>query len=130
MMKKAGRPALGDDKRKARSIKMTDEEWSLIQAKAEAASLSASEFIRNTLLNNLIFVITEAKPLRNPKKMSLVFTALGGGRIACNSKDHQRMIDAFIGLDEIVYAESELFEQYDLEIDDGRQVIYSKKAGD
>ena len=131
MINKVGRPPMSaEEKRKPRSFKATDREWELIQHKAANAGLSASEFIRASLLDNLIFVITETNPLKNPKKMSLVFTNLGNGRIACDPKDHQRMIDAFIGLDEIIYAESNLFNDYDFEIDDGRQVIYIKKAGD
>jgi hypothetical protein len=131
MKKEVGRPAMSaDEKRKTRTFKATDTEWQAIQQMAAERGLSASEYIRNVALNSLFFAITENKPLRNPRTMTLVFTDLGGGRIACDSKDHQRMIDAFIGLDEIVYAESELFDGYDLEIDDGCKVIYAKKAGD
>jgi hypothetical protein len=130
MKKKAGRPAMSaDEKRKPRSVKMSDAEWQAIQQIAAERGLSASEYIRNVTLNSLFFTITETKPLRNPRTMTLVFTDLGGGRIACNSKDHQRMIDAFIGLDEIIYAESDLFDQYDFEIDDGCKVIYTKRTG-
>ena len=129
MMKKAGRPAV-TEKRTTRTFKATDTEWQAIQLQAAERGLSASEYIRNVAINSIFFTITETKPLRNPRTMTLVFIDLGGGRISCDSKDHQRMIDAFIGLDEIVYAESNLFNDYDFEIDDGRQVIYAKKAGD
>ena len=45
--KPVGRPAMDpDDKRKPRSIKMTDEEWETIKRKAEGAGVSATEFIR------------------------------------------------------------------------------------
>jgi hypothetical protein len=46
-MKKAGRPAMEpDDKRKPRSIKMTDKEWETIKRKAEEAGITTSEYIR------------------------------------------------------------------------------------
>lgn len=128
-MKKAGRPAV-TEKRTTRTFKATDTEWQAIQLQAAERGLSASEYIRNVALNSIFFTVTETKPLRNPRTMTLVFTDLGGDRIACDSKEHQAMIDTFVGLDGIIYAESDLFEQYDLEIDDGRQVIYAKKAGD
>lgn len=45
--KRAGRPAMDpDDKRKPRSIKMTDEEWEEIKKLAAEAGMSASEYIR------------------------------------------------------------------------------------
>lgn len=48
--------------------------------------------------DSLFFTVMETKPLQTPPKtMTLVFADLGGGRIACDSKDHQRMIEAFIG---------------------------------
>ena len=128
-MKKAGRPEV-TEKRTTRTFKATDTEWQAIQLQAAERGLSASEYIRNVAINSIFFTITETKPLRNPRTMTLIFTDLGSGRIACDSKDHQRMIDTFVGLDGIIYAESDLFEQYDLEIDDGRRVIYAKKAGD
>jgi hypothetical protein len=128
MKKKAGRPVV-TEKRKTRTIKATDTEWQAIQQMAAERGLSASEYIRNVALNSLFFTITETKPLRNPRTMTLVFTDLGGGRIACDSKDHQSMLDAFMGHDEIIYAESDLFDQYDFESDDGCKVIYVKKAG-
>lgn len=127
-MKKAGRPAV-TEKRTTRTFKATDTEWQAIQQAAAERGLSASEYIRNVALNSIFFTVTETKPLRNPRTMTLVFTDLGGVRIACDSKEYQAMIDTFVGLDGIIYAESNLFEQYDLEIDDGRRVIYAKKAG-
>lgn len=128
-MKKAGRPAV-TEKRTTRTFKATDTEWQAIQQTAAERGLSASEYIRNVALNSIFFTVTETKPLRNPRTMTLVFTDLGSGRIACDSKEHQAMVDTFVGLDGIIYAESRLFDDYDFEIDDGRQVIYSKKAGD
>lgn len=45
--KKIGRPALPDDeKRKPRSIKLSDEEWQEIQRRASDSGVSAAEFIR------------------------------------------------------------------------------------
>ena len=131
MRKEVGRPAMPEsEKRKARTFKATDTEWQAIQLQAAERGLSASEYIRNVAINSIFFTVTETKPLRNPRTMTLVFIDLGGDRIACDSKEHQAMIDTFVGLDGIIYAESDLFEQYDLEIDDGRRVIYAKKAGD
>lgn len=131
MTKEVGRPAMPEsEKRKARTFKATDTEWQAIQLQAAERGLSASEYIRNVSINSIFFTVTETKPLRNPRTMTLVFTDLGSGRIACDSKEHQAMVDTFVGLDGIIYAESDLFEQYDLEIDDGRQVVYAKKAGD
>ena len=115
--------------KKPRSFKATDAGWQTIKDKAAAAGLSASEFIRASLLNNLMFVITETLPLRKPKKMTLVFSCLDDGRISCGSAEHQRMIDAFIGLDGIIYGKSSLFDDYDFEIDDGKTVIYKRKPG-
>lgn len=128
MMKKAGRPAV-TEKRTTRSFKATDSEWKAIQHAAANRGLSASEYIRNAALSSIFFTVTETKPLRNPRTMTLVFTDLGGDRIACDSREYQKMVDTFVGLDGILYAESDLFERYDFEIDDGRKVVYSKKAG-
>lgn len=127
--KSVGRPAV-TEKRTTRTFKATDTEWQAIQLQAAERGLSASEYIRNVSINSIFFTVTETKPLRNPRTMTLVFTDLGSGRIACDSKEHQEMLDIFIGLDGILYAESDLFEQYDFEIEDDRQVIYIKKAGD
>lgn len=45
--KKVGRPAMNpDEKRKPRSIKMTDAEWQVIHDRAKQAGLSISEYIR------------------------------------------------------------------------------------
>ena len=49
-MKQVGRPALGDDKRKPRSIKMTDAEWEEIQRRAAQGNISAAEYIRRKTL--------------------------------------------------------------------------------
>lgn len=49
--KKVGRPAMADgEKRKPRSIKMSDEEWLEIQRWAKKAGVSASEYIRQKAL--------------------------------------------------------------------------------
>lgn len=45
-MKQVGRPALGDDKRKPRSVKMSDAEWAEIKRKADSLGLPISEYIR------------------------------------------------------------------------------------
>lgn len=50
MKKEVGRPALGDDKRKPRSVKLSDEEWLEIQRRAKEAGISASEYIRQKAL--------------------------------------------------------------------------------
>ena len=47
-MKQVGRPALGDDKRKPRSVKMSDAEWE-IQKRAAKLGITASEYIRRQL---------------------------------------------------------------------------------
>lgn len=128
MTKRIGRPPMAaDEKRKARSFKATDTEWQAIQQIAANRGLSASEYIRMVSLNSLFFTVTETKPLRNPRTMTLVFTDLGDGRIACDSKEHDNMIQTFIGLDGLLYAESPLFDDYDLEMDDGQQVVYSER---
>lgn len=42
-----GRPAMSpDEKRKPRSIKMTDEEWRKLQKLAEGEEISVAEYIR------------------------------------------------------------------------------------
>ena len=49
--KGAGRPpAEPNEIRKARSIKMTDEEWAMAKRLAESEGLSASEYIRKVSL--------------------------------------------------------------------------------
>lgn len=45
----AGRPRI-KDKKKGRSIKFSDEEWDEVRAKADAAGLSMSEYIRERAL--------------------------------------------------------------------------------
>ena len=45
-VKQVGRPALGDDKRKPRSVKMSDAEWEEIQKRAAKLGITASEYIR------------------------------------------------------------------------------------
>ena len=46
-----GRPAMDpDDKRKPRSVKLSDEEWLEIQRRAKEAGISASEYIRQKAL--------------------------------------------------------------------------------
>ena len=46
-----GRPAMpADEKRKPRSIKMTDEEWEELQRKAQEAGVSIAEYIRSKTL--------------------------------------------------------------------------------
>jgi len=49
-VKQVGRPALGDDKRKPRSVKLSDKEWLEIQRRAKEAGISASEYIRQKAL--------------------------------------------------------------------------------
>ena len=45
--KPVGRPAIPEDqKRKTRSIKMSDKEWEELQRKAREAGVSAAEYIR------------------------------------------------------------------------------------
>ena len=45
--KKVGRPAMTENqKRKPRSIKMSDQEWEELQRKAQEAGVSAAEYIR------------------------------------------------------------------------------------
>ncbi len=47
MRSNPGRPALPDnEKRKPRSVKMTDAEWEEIQKRAADSGVSASEYIR------------------------------------------------------------------------------------
>ncbi|MGB4018178.1 MAG: hypothetical protein WBK78_01650 [Syntrophomonadaceae bacterium] len=47
MKKEVGRPAMSaDEKRKPRSVKMTDAEWEEIQKRAADSGVSASEYIR------------------------------------------------------------------------------------
>ena len=47
MKKEVGRPAMSaDEKRKPRSVKMTDAEWEEIQKRAADSGGSASEYIR------------------------------------------------------------------------------------
>ena len=46
-----GRPAMGpDEKRKNRSIKMSDAEWAEMQDRAEAEGVSVAEYIRRKTL--------------------------------------------------------------------------------
>ncbi|MCK9327710.1 MAG: hypothetical protein M0P69_19605 [Bacteroidales bacterium] len=46
-IKKAGRPAMTDEeKRKPRSIKMSDQEWEELQRKAQEEGISIAEYIR------------------------------------------------------------------------------------
>lgn len=48
----SGRPPLSDNEiRKPRSIKFSDEEWEEIKRRADAAGMSASEYIRAKTLN-------------------------------------------------------------------------------
>ncbi len=48
-----GRPAMADDeKRKPRSIKMSDQEWQELQRRAEDMGISAAEYIRKKTLAN------------------------------------------------------------------------------
>jgi len=47
-----GRPTLPlEEKRKARSIKMSDLEWQEIQTRAARANMNVSQYIRSKLLN-------------------------------------------------------------------------------
>jgi len=47
----AGRPRLPlEEKRKARSIKMSDQEWEKIQNQAAKKAVNVSKYIRETLL--------------------------------------------------------------------------------
>lgn len=49
--KPVGRPALADNqKRKTRSIKMSDQEWEEMQRKAHEEGISVAELIRNKTL--------------------------------------------------------------------------------
>lgn len=41
-----GRPAMADDKRKPRSVKLSDEEWLELQRRAAKAGISVAEYIR------------------------------------------------------------------------------------
>ena len=50
--RKPGRPP-ATDKRKIRTIKMTDAEWQEIQARAMAAGISAGEYIRQAALKGV-----------------------------------------------------------------------------
>ena len=46
-----GRPAMKpDDKRKTRTVKMNDDEWKELQARAAVLGLSASDYIRQRTL--------------------------------------------------------------------------------
>jgi len=47
MKKEVGRPAMSaDEKRKPRSVKMSDAEWAEIKRKADSLGLPISEYIR------------------------------------------------------------------------------------
>ena len=47
MKKEVGRPAMSaDEKRKPRSVKMSDAEWEEIQRRAAKLGITASEYIR------------------------------------------------------------------------------------
>lgn len=49
----AGRPRLPlEEKRKVRSIKMSDQEWEKIQDQAAKKAVNVSKYIRDTLLNS------------------------------------------------------------------------------
>jgi len=47
----AGRPPVGENKRKPRSFKATDEEWQEIKRKAKKSGLTISEYIRKKALD-------------------------------------------------------------------------------
>jgi predicted DNA-binding ribbon-helix-helix protein len=50
---KVGRPAMMiDEKRKPRSIKMSDNEWAKMQELAEAQKISIAELIRRSVLGD------------------------------------------------------------------------------
>lgn len=77
-----------------------------------------------------IFTITETNllPVKTAKTMQLKFTARDNwNRIVCKSADYAKMIKTFIGLDGMVYANSDLFDGYELEIDNGEQAIFISK---
>lgn len=46
----AGRPPAGEQKRKVRTFKASDEEWAEIRRKAKMAGLTISEYIRIRVL--------------------------------------------------------------------------------
>lgn len=77
-----------------------------------------------------IFTIMETNPLpgKTAKTMQIRFTARDNwNQIVCKSADYAKMVKTFIGLDEIVYASSDLFDGYELEIDNGDQVVFVSK---
>lgn len=75
------------------------------------------------LVQGMIFSFTDGK-----QTMEIVFTQQEDGRIFCSSADHAKMIKTFAGLDEIIYAESKLFDDYDFDYDNGEKVVYAPKA--